>query len=182
MTPIGVALVKAFEGCRLTAYRDMVGVLTIGYGHTSGVKAGDTLTQERADAMLVDELNAFERSVVQLCHVSTNPYQADAMTALAYNIGLGAFAASTVLRRHNMGDTRGAAAAFGLWNKAGGQAVAGLTRRRAAEAALYLKDGWVAPAVAKIVTDTGVEKAAASPAEPAQLVDNSVNVNTEKKA
>lgn len=138
MTPVGIALVKSFEGCKLTAYQDIVGVWTIGYGHTLGVKLGDTITQVRADEMLADELNAFESRMLTLCTTNTNPYQSDAMTSLSFNIGLGAFAASTVLRKHNASDTEGAAAAFALWNKADGFPVAGLTRRRAAEAALYL--------------------------------------------
>lgn len=138
MTPRGLALVKEFEGCKLVAYQDMVGVWTIGYGHTLAVKRGDTITQERADEMLLDELRVFELRVLALCLGKTNLNQLDALTALAYNIGLSALAGSTVLRKHNAGDRLGAADAFLLWNRAGGRPVSGLTRRRAAERLVYL--------------------------------------------
>lgn len=134
----GLALIKEFEGCRLDAYQDIAGVWTIGYGHTKTAKPGMRITQLQADQLLASEVSAFATSVDNACDVPPNENQWAALTSLAYNIGVGAFKKSTVLRMHNAGKHAEAAAAFSMWNKAGGKVRAGLTRRRAAEAALYL--------------------------------------------
>lgn len=133
-----VCEIAAHEGCRLKAYRDIVGVWTIGWGETRGVTAGMTWTQDEADQRFCESLTEFTDGVRKAC---TNPPSANelgAMVSLAYNIGLAGFARSTVLKKHNAGDYQSAARAFGLWNKAGGQVIRGLTLRRAKEAALYL--------------------------------------------
>jgi lysozyme len=126
------------EGCRLTAYRDVVGVPTIGWGETRGVKMGDTWTQEQADRRFCDALIEFADGVRNLLTREPSANELGAMVSLAYNIGLGGFERSTVRRMHNAGDFQAAARAFALWNKAGGQVLPGLTARRAREAALYL--------------------------------------------
>jgi lysozyme len=138
MNPAGINLLKRFEGFRNEAYQDPVGVWTIGYGFTKGVKRGDYLSEDEAEERLREEIAAFEAGVNNLIKAPTNENQRAAMTSLAYNIGLGAFRKSTVLRRHNARDYEGAAKAFGLWVKAGGKVLKGLVRRRAAEAELYL--------------------------------------------
>ena len=140
MNAAGIALVKSFEGFRAKAYQDMVGVWTIGYGETRNVMHGDVTTEPEASAHLEVRLAEFEQGVDTLCSHAPTENQSSAMTALAYNIGLGAFGRSTVLRKHNAGDFQGAADAFLMWCKAGGDTVPGLQRRRAAERALYLKD------------------------------------------
>lgn len=139
----GLDLIKDYEGLRLEAYRCPAGIWTIGYGHTLDVSPGDTITRAQADAYLASDLKGFAASVRKLCKVKPNPNQLAAMTSLAFNIGTGAFQKSTVLKRHNAGDTTAAANAFGMWNKAtvNGKKVVlpGLVSRRAREAALYLK-------------------------------------------
>lgn len=134
----GIELIKEFEGCRLKAYKDMVGVWTIGYGFTKNVKAGDILTKEQCEARLSEELQEYEAAVLSSVRGEVTQAQFDAMVSLTWNIGISGFRKSTVLKAHLRGDYQAASRAFGLWNKAGGREVAGLTRRRAAEASLYL--------------------------------------------
>jgi lysozyme len=135
----GLALIKEFEGCRLDAYKDAVGVLTIGYGSTGPhVHSGDHITPQEAEALLQSDLGRFEQAVEQAALKPTDN-QFAAMVALSFNIGISALLRSTVLREHNAGHYQAAAEAFKLWNKAGGRELAGLTRRRAAEADLYRK-------------------------------------------
>lgn len=134
------AKLKKLEGLRLVAYRDVGGVWTIGYGHIQGVREGDSCTEAQADNWLWEELGIYEETVTSACTVEPTQNQFDAMVLLCYNIGMRAFRNSTVLKAHNRGDFISAARAFGLWNKVKGRVVAGLTARRAAEAAMYLED------------------------------------------
>lgn len=135
----GLALIKSFEGKRLTAYKCPAGVWTIGYGSTGPhVRPGMTISEAEAEALLRKDLARFENTVAAALPNATQN-QFDAMVSLAFNIGSAAFAQSTVVRRAKAGNHAGAADAFHMWNKAGGQEIAGLVRRRAAEAALYLK-------------------------------------------
>ena len=130
---------KRLEGFRAKAYIPVPGDrTTIGYGFTDGVKLGDTMTREEADARLVEELRPYEMAVWQGCTREPNQNEFDAMTLLCFNIGPAGFRRSTVLKAHNRGDCQAAARAFGLWNKSGGKVYAGLTKRRAEESALYL--------------------------------------------
>ena len=130
---------KRLEGFRAKAYIPVPGDrVTIGYGFTDGVKMGDIMTREEADARLIEELRPYEMAVWQACTNEPNQNEFDAMTSLAYNIGTAGFKRSTVLKAHNRGDKQAAARAFGLWNKSGGKVYAGLTKRRAEESALYL--------------------------------------------
>lgn len=133
-----IDLIKRFEGCRLEAYQDIVGVWTIGYGHTKTAKPGLTWTQEHADTQLELEANQYAEEVADRLQVPYTPNELGAMTSLAYNIGLGAFTRSTCLDRFNGGDKEGAAEALTWFNKAGGKTVRGLVRRRAAEKELFL--------------------------------------------
>ena len=136
----GVNLIAEYESCRLKAYRCPAGVLTIGWGHTGDDVKPDTVwTQAQADKQLLQDISAFSTGVKSLCENAPTDQELAAMTSLAYNIGLGNFSKSTVLKAHNRGDAQSASRAFGLWNKAKGNVLAGLTARRAAEAALYLK-------------------------------------------
>lgn len=136
----GINLIKEFEGCRLKAYKDPVGIPTIGYGRIKGVKMGDVITQEQADNYLVEEIAAeYAPGVERLVKVAINDNQFAALVSFAYNVGVGALGKSTLLRKLNTGDYAGAANQFLVWNKAGGKALAGLTRRRGAERDLFLK-------------------------------------------
>lgn len=135
-----VEMVARFEGFRPEAYRDIGGVWTIGYGFTDDVKPGDTITGKEAEDRLLVELQRFADGVLAMCSARATQPQLDAMTSLAYNIGLGAFYKSSVLRMHNIGATQAAGRAFSLWNKVGGRVITGLSARRAKEAALYLSE------------------------------------------
>lgn len=135
----GIKLITDFEGFRASAYEDVVGVWTIGYGFTKGVKKGDKITRAEADARLRKELVGYEMGVEAACRVSPNQNQFDALVCFAFNVGVAGMTKSSVIKAHNREDYQAAARAFGLWNKAGGKVWPGLTRRRAAEAALYLE-------------------------------------------
>ena len=135
----GIELLIKFEGFRGEAYRDVVGVVTIGFGFTSGVKMGDKMTLAEARDRLKREIVEYEQGVLAACTRKPNQNQFDAFVCFAFNVGVAGFRKSSVLKAHNRGDYQAAARAFGLWNKAGGKVFTGLTRRRAAEAALYLE-------------------------------------------
>lgn len=134
----GLSVIKEFEGFRANAYRDPVGIWTIGFGTIRGVKPGDVVTRSEAERRLRQELVEYERAVERATGGNATQPQFDALVSFAYNVGVKGMAGSTVIKRHNTGDHQAAARAFGLWNKAGGKVWPGLTRRRAAEAALYL--------------------------------------------
>lgn len=134
----GVDLIKEFEGFSAKAYQDVVGVWTIGYGSTKNVKPGDTITKAEAERRLREELVEYEQVVEKSCTVRPNQNQFDALVSFCYNIGPGNFRKSSVLKAHNRSDFQAAARAFALWNRAGGKVLPGLTRRRMAEATLYL--------------------------------------------
>jgi lysozyme len=141
-----VDLVKRFEGLELRAYRDPVGILTIGYGYTNragfgpGVKTGDVWTEEKAEEMLAEGLKRFGSEITPMFTRKPTDNQFGAMLSLAYNIGADAFSKSTCLRRFNSGDVEGAAEALTWFNKAGGKVLKGLVRRREAERDLFLSD------------------------------------------
>ncbi|QAZ38420.1 hypothetical protein C1M51_02730 [Methylibium sp. Pch-M] len=133
----GVELLKQWEGCRLTAYQDIVGVWTIGWGRTTDVQEGDTCTQEQADEWLREELVGFRDAVLKACTKPPTPNELSALTVFAYNVGVRAMTQSTALRRHNNGDPEGCIEAMKWFNMAGGRVVKGLIARRHAEAVLY---------------------------------------------
>jgi lysozyme len=137
----GLALIKEFEGLELKAYLCPAKVWTIGYGSTGAhVKPGMVITEAEAEQLLRKDLARFERAVARACPIATGN-QFSAMVSLAFNIGEAAFEKSTLARLHKAGDYRGAAEQFPRWNKAGGKVLAGLSRRRAREQALYRKMG-----------------------------------------
>lgn len=136
---LAVALVGGFEGLRLNAYRDVVGVPTVCYGETRGVKMGDKHSKAECDAMLLKGLQDFERGVLACAKAEMPDARLVAHVSLAYNIGVGAYCKSTVVRRLNAGDVRGSCDAFLMWNKARGITFPGLTRRRQAERELCLR-------------------------------------------
>ena len=138
----GIDLICSFEGLELKAYDDGVGIWTIGYGTTviNGVKVkkGDTCTLEQAKAYMASDLKKFEAAVNKVT-VALNQNRFDALVSLAYNIGTGAFADSTLLKKLNSGDYKGAAAQFDVWVNAGGKRMQGLVNRRAVERKLFEK-------------------------------------------
>ncbi|MGQ6475080.1 lysozyme [Serratia sp. IR-2025] len=139
----GMALIKRFEGLRLQAYQDSVGVWTIGYGWTQPVAgrkvgAGMVINAATAERLLICGVAQFEQGVERLVAVTVMQGQFDALVSFAYNLGLRALENSTLLRRLNAGDRQGAADQFGRWVNAGGVRLDGLVARRAAERALFL--------------------------------------------
>ena len=138
----GIALIKSFEGCRLHSYKDAVGIWTIGYGHTGEEVTQDlNWTQKDADTALLHDIERFEVGVEKLLtgptltRISSNQFSA--VVCFAFNVGLQNLKESLLLRCINKGNFKDAAAQFARWNKAGGQVLAGLTRRRAAERDLF---------------------------------------------
>ena len=134
----GISLIKSFEGLRLKSYQDSVGVWTIGYGATRGIGPGMTITTEQAERMLMNDIARFEPELDRLAKVPLNQNQWDALMSFVYNLGSANLGSSTLLKLLNAGDYAGAAEQFPRWNKAGGQVLEGLTKRRAAERAMFL--------------------------------------------
>lgn len=142
VSPAGRHFIGLHEGLGLAAYRCPAGIWTVGYGHTTAagpptVTAGMSITREEADAILARDLKRFEDGVLRLVTVPLAQHEFDALVSFAFNVGEGALGRSTLLRKLNAGDRAGAAAQFAAWNKAGGRALPGLTRRRAEERAMF---------------------------------------------
>ena len=138
----GLALIKKFEGCRLEAYYCSGGVLTIGYGHTGGVKESDTITQEEAEKLLRADVFKFEEYVEDNVMVELDQGQFDALVAWTFNLGPGNLRESTMLKRLNEADYASVPSEMKRWNKAGGKTLDGLIRRRNAEALLFQSKEW----------------------------------------
>lgn len=129
----GIELIKQFEGCRLKAYKDPAGVPTIAYGHTAGVKMGDTITQEQADELLRDDLVIYEGKVAKYDDkYHWNQNQFDALVSFAYNIG-----SIDQLTSNGRRSIKTISDKILEYNKAGGKKLEGLVRRRKAEKALF---------------------------------------------
>jgi lysozyme len=145
----GMNILRALEGKVLTAYKDIAGIWTIGYGHTGpDVKPGMTITDKEAEQLLNADLIPREKAVSELVTVALNQNEFDALVMFVYNIGRAAFAESTALKRLNAGDRAGCADAMKWWDKAdlNGDGVTtkdevspGLANRREIEAALFLE-------------------------------------------
>lgn len=134
----GIDLITRWEGCKLSAYKDGGGVWTIGYGHTSAagapeVKAGLKISLQDAKDIFTRDVVKYEAAVDKAINRPMTQGQFDAMVSLCYNIGPGAFAGSTLVRKFNAGDVAGAKKAFGSWIKDNGKVVKGLQNRRADE-------------------------------------------------
>lgn len=133
----GIELIKEFEGCKLKAYQDSVGVWTIGYGHTKGVNKGDSITQKQADQYLIEDLADAENAVNRLVKVEINQDMFDALVSFTFNLGVGNLQSSTLLRLLNQGKYSESAEQFVRWVFAGGKKLDGLVRRRNAEQKLF---------------------------------------------
>ena len=132
----GREFIKGFEELRLVAYPDP-GTggkpWTIGWGHTKGVKSGDKITVEQAEAFFDEDLAVFELTVNSAIRREMTQNQFDSMVSLAFNIGGAAFAGSTLVKKFNAGDASGAAEEFPRWCRSGLNVLPGLVKRRAAE-------------------------------------------------
>ena len=142
LTKDGHNLIKESEGLRLTAYQCSANVWTIGWGSTRGmdgrlVNEGEQITLDQARELYMRDINIFSGSVRKLVKVKINENQFSALVSLAYNIGLGNFRASTLLRKLNRGDYEGCAGEFWKWRRANGEIVAGLVARRERERIMF---------------------------------------------
>lgn len=135
----GLDLIKRFEGFKSRAYRDPVGVVTIGWGHTRTARLGQIVTRQQGEALLRQDIAEFERAVETLVDVPLTDNQFAALVSLAFNIGAGALRRSTLRHKLNAGDYSGAAREFLRWDKAGGRVLKGLSQRRYAEMSLFLR-------------------------------------------
>ena len=144
MSPGGMtALLKKFEGCKLTAYRCPAGICTIGYGHTASagappVKDGMTITQQQADDILSRDLVKFETAVHNMVHQPLTQHQFDVLVDFAYNAGIGNLQSSTLLKKVNAAKFDEVPAELMKWTKGGGKVLPGLVRRRQAESAWWV--------------------------------------------
>lgn len=141
----GMKLLEQFEGLRLEAYLDSASIYTIGFGSTrypdgSKVKKGDKITKAQAKEYKLHDLKEFENTVNTSVKVPLTQNQYDALVSLSYNIGSGAFKNSTLLKKLNSGDYKGAAEQFLVWNKVNSKKVQGLVNRREAERNLFLSE------------------------------------------
>lgn len=136
----GLRLTELFEGCRITAYYDAVGVLTVGYGHTGpDVYEGQTITQAEAEALLAQDVKFAVTVANAYVKVPLTQNEFDALVDFIFNEGGHAFEESTLLRLLNAGNYIGAAAQFSLWVNAGGHRLPGLVERRKAEHDLFVR-------------------------------------------
>ena len=133
----GLKLIEEFEGLRLNAYQDSIGLWTIGYGHTKGVRQGDYCTKTQAEEWIAQDAQTASSAVNRLVTEVISQNEFDALTAFTYNVGQRNLENSTLLKLLNSGDHAGAADQFKRFDKAGGVHVPGLLRRRNAEADLF---------------------------------------------
>lgn len=134
----GLHLTEQFEGCKLTAYPDSVGVPTIGYGHTHGVHLGMTCTQEQAEQWLMQDVQEAAAAVNREVKVPLTQHEFDALVDFVFNLGSHSLDISTLLKLLNSGNYTAAAEEFHKWDKAGGKELAGLLKRRLAERQEFL--------------------------------------------
>ena len=130
--------IKVFEGLRLESYLDIVGVPTIGFGSTKGVKLGQKITTDQAEELLKQDLLPCETAVTKLTNGKLNPNQFSACCDFCFNLGIGAFSRSTLLKLINEGKFSEAAEEFQQWDHAGNRVVACLLVRRLWEKNLFL--------------------------------------------
>lgn len=132
-------MIKRYEGFRFKAYKCPAGVWTIGYGHTKGVKRGDYTTHPSAERMLLQDISEIEEQLSKLITTELSQNQWDAIVSFVYNIGVGAFSRSTLLRRLNAGEFEKCSTEIQKWVYCKGVVVEGLKRRRIAEAELFCR-------------------------------------------
>lgn len=136
---IALTAIAGFEGIRTVAYRDPVGIPTICFGHTAGVQIGDTATPEQCRDLLTDEVVEFGFEISNLVKIPLSHEEQAAYTSFAYNVGIGAFSQSTLLRKLNSGDRLGACNELSRWIYSRGRVLPGLKNRRAEERELCLQ-------------------------------------------
>jgi len=139
----GLSLIKKFEGCELEAYLCPAGVWTIGYGHTKDVKEGDKINRDEADYLLQEEMIEYESYINDFVEVPLNQNQFDALCSWVYNLGPTNLKNSTMLRVLNEEKYTDVPQEIKRWNKAGGEVLDGLIKRREAEAKMFAGEEWL---------------------------------------
>lgn len=135
---VAVTLLNDFEGKKLVAYKDIVGVWTVCQGETRGVREGDKYTSAQCDALLAKGIAEFEAGLDRCLLVEVPVKAKIAFVSWTYNVGVDAACKSTLVRKANAGDLKGACEQLPRWNRAGGRVVRGLTNRRVVERGLCL--------------------------------------------
>ncbi len=138
----GIDLIKHFEGCRLEAYEDAVGVPTIAYGRIKDVKMGDSCTQAQAEAWLDEELHEYEGYINDAVTVALTQNQFDSLVSWVYNLGPSNLKSSTMLKVLNKEQYADVPEQIQRWNKVDGKVLEGLVRRRNAESLLFEGKEW----------------------------------------
>ncbi len=139
----GLSLIKKFEGCELEAYLCPAGVWTIGYGHTKDVKEGDKINRDEADYLLQEEMIEYESYINDFVEVPLEQNQFDALCSWVYNLGPTNLKNSTMLRVLNEEKYTDVPQEIKRWNKAGGEVLDGLIKRREAEAKMFAGEEWL---------------------------------------
>ena len=137
----GLDIIKQYEGCKLQAYLCPAGIPTIGYGHTYGVKLGRTISQAEAEVLLDHDYHEALLGVESVVKVQLTEAQEGALVSFVFNLGIGKLQGSTLLKKLNQGDYKGAAGEFDKWVFAAGKKLNGLVARRAAERKLFEEGG-----------------------------------------
>lgn len=138
----GLSLIKKFEGCKLKSYQCAAGVWTIGYGSTSGISEGMEISQQRAEALLLEDVAVFEEAVNKAVKVPLEQYEFDALVSWTFNLGPSNLNSSTMLKVLNENKKNEVPAQMRRWNKANGETLQGLIRRREAESLLFQNEQW----------------------------------------
>ena len=138
----GLSLIKKFEGCELDSYKCAAGVWTIGYGSTHGIEKGMSISKSRAEELLLEDIAQFEDIVDKAVSVNLSQNQYDALVSWTFNLGGGNLNSSTMLKVLNAGDYENVPEQIKRWNKANGNVLEGLIRRREAEALLFAGKEW----------------------------------------
>ena len=158
----GLDFIKSFEGLRLKSYQDSIGVWTIGWGHTRGVRKGQVITEAQAERFLRDDLEPIERQLTaDLGEDGVLQCQFDALCSFCFNLGIGAYMKSTLRKYVKAGRDADADREFGKWVHAGGRVLPGLVRRRKAEAALYAQAGGVTALFVRVLVMLAMGRAIA---------------------
>lgn len=157
-----LALIKRWEGLKLQAYKCVADVWTIGYGHTATARPGQVISETQATRLLMEDLARFEATIERLVRVPLSDGQFGALVSWCFNVGEGAAARSSLIRKLNAGEYDAVPGELARWNKVDGKVVAGLSNRRAAEAGLWARGSHVASASVNADSKGGLAEAARS--------------------
>ena len=157
-----LALIKRWEGLKLQSYKCVAGVWTVGFGHVATARPGMVISETQATRLLMEDLARFEAAIERLVRVPLSDGQFGALVSWAFNVGEGAAARSSLIRKLNAGEYDAVPGELARWNKVDGKVVPGLSNRRAAEAGLWARGSHVASASVNAEAKGGLADAARS--------------------